>query len=59
MFVLLITLSLKSPTRGVSIKYCIVLYCIALYYIEIANRRRGARDFKFFISFVGILSEIK
>ena len=27
MFILLVALSLKSPTRGVSIKYCVVLYC--------------------------------
>ena len=26
MFILLVTLSLKSPTRGVSVKYYIVLY---------------------------------
>ena len=30
MFILLVALSLKSPTRGVSIKYCIVLELVSV-----------------------------
>ena len=28
MFILLVALPLKRPTRGVSIKYCIALHCV-------------------------------
>ena len=44
LFFFLVALSLKSPTRGVSINYCIVLYCIKMCFNRDRKVQKGKKE---------------